>query len=766
MKHDPHANQLSLSTLLFWLTILFGSQPFAFSLNAIVSAHAIGPEPAPADKPENPVTLYNTACSLAENGMKESAWACLERAIAAGFDAADHMERDSSLISLRGDARWKPALETVKKKEEIRIQYQSLHNDMTEIYGLALDYRNTPSRKNANRETYEGFQLPKLLVTESEGVITINAASKDTMNVTMVSKDGHGTINFSLYSEWGRGMHIWRTTGDFASLSPYLVNIERKRHQKFFDRVAAFKENLEAYKDSNDHYDLSVLLRKIPGVLDTLDLYIHSESDFGQQTAVEIASEIIPLTDRIVDILIASKNSYSTSLRYRVIDPLERAGLAYPKVLPALIDLAELDSRNPAGSAIERLCRAEKDSIPMLLLTIKYSLYSAGQTIRRLDTMNYSDPRIVRAFIGALHHDDPSTRQAAIEALGRRNIVLDEIIPALANAMGDSVMFVRSTAAETLTKFGGKGIYVLVESLKSKDMYTRTSAIDILERSELRTAEIEKAFIQCLKDSNSAVRETAAAGLLRFKTPESRKALDVYEQDEKLREEQDANDVEAQRNKVFSLENILSDIPPNADYRDALHIQDTVSVTIKNDTLFLLTVHTDRDRPDQLNIWKRCKGGFQHLETFESEAGDYHGNFDKPVVFHLNSETFIYIQINSSGNGGYHDDSVYVVTDRGELQHVEFIQIENECNNLLKQDETIMNGVMNTIVDDTLSFSLGIWEKGDAHCCPTGGSIEGMYKLEKTKIDDPATRKETMSYRIILGDYERIPAKEEKGDEK
>ena len=762
MANHPVATRLHFPAAIACILICFGLQPYPFSLNANVLARPVYSEAA--DKPDNPIALYNTACGVAENGMKESAWACLERAIALGFDMGDFMERDSSLMNLRSDARWKPTLEKVKKKEEIRIHYESLLNDMGEICGLACDYRDAILRTNIRRDTYEGFHLSKLLVAESEGNITVNAVSKDTMNFTMVSKEGHGTINFSLRSEWAKPIHIWQKTGDFAALSPYLDNVERKRHRKFFDRVEAFKERVEVYKDSSDHYDLPVLLRNIPGLLDTLDVYIHSESSFGQQTAIGIASNTTPINDRLVDILVWAKDAYNTGLRSEAIEALERAGLSHPKVLPALIEFADLDWNRSARNAIGKLCIAEKDSVPMLLLVLKYSEYNGDWAVRLLDSMNCSDPRIVRGLIEALHNESDIVRKNAAEALGHRSILLDEIFPALASALADSESIVRYGATESLLKFGQKGTSVLIQCLKSKDIYTRTSAVEALERITPVTHEIEEAFIQCLKDSNSDVCETAAAVLSRLKTPESRKALEVYKQDEKRREEEYDKEYQAHESRLFSLNDIFSDIPPNADYREALHIRDSVPVTVKNDTLFFLTVHTDRDRPDQLNIWKKYNQGFRHIDTFESEGGDYHGDFDKPVVFHLNGETFIYIQINSGGNGGYHDDSMYVITERKELRHVEFIRVDKQCNNLLKEGETIMNGVDNTIADDTLSFFLGIWEKDDAHCCPTGGSIEGTYKLEKIKTYDPILRREKVSYRIVVGDYSRVPAKKEKGE--
>jgi HEAT repeat protein len=707
---------------------------------------------------QDPILWYNSACSLALLDQKEEAYSRLEESVEHGFDMDDHMEQDPDLVSLHPDKRWANILERVKQKEAIRIHYESLLDDITDIDGLTENYRNTPS-KNGVRRTYEGFKLPDLLVRESEGIISINAVSKDSLNFTIKSKEGHGTISFSVYPIWGKGLQIWQTTGDFATLSPYLDNVERKRHQKYFDRVAAFRHQVELYRDSTDHYDLSLLLQRIPGVIDTLNEYVHSQSDYAQQTAIEIAGSVWPLNDQLLDILIAAKNIYNTGFRSMAIDALERVGLSNHKALPALIEFAELDRNSGARGAIERLCRTVKDSIPMLLLVVKYTNYGADMAIRQLDTMNYSDPRIIRGLIEALHDGSALARECAARALGHRTIMLDEILPALAAALADSEMIGRYAAGESLSKFGQRGVSILIQSLKNDDIYTRTSAIEALEKIKPVTDEMEDAFIRSLNDSNSDVRATASSVLERLKTPKSRKALDVFKEDEKLRQQQAEQEYQAEQSRTFSLAEICLPVPSNADYKEPLTIQYSVPVVIKNDTVFFLTVHTDRDRPDQLNIWKKVKGGFRHINTLESDGGEYHGYIDEPIVFHMSGETFIYIQNYSGGNGGYHDDSVYVVTDLGDLQPVDFVAPTNECDSLLREGETIMNGVSNDIADDTLSFSFGIWEKDDAHCCPSGGMIDGTYKLEKTKTYDPISRKEKMSYRITVGDFERLPPK-------
>jgi HEAT repeat protein len=425
-----------------------------------------------------------------------------------------------------------------------------------------------------------------------------------------------------------------------------------------------------------------------------------------------------------------------------------------------LIRFAQETDRKAARAAIESICKAKRDSLPMLLLALKYSLYSCDWAIQKLDTMHTSDTTIIRALIGALKNKEPLDREYAAEALGHRTILLEEIIPALVSVLSDEVMIARSAAGESLSKFGPKAVPALLECLKCENIYTKTTAIDALERIQPITSDMEDAFVRCLKDSNSYVRAVSSSILTRIKTEKATAALKIFEEDEHLREITAEKESLQLRNRIFSLQEALSTIPPDADNYNPLVLDKAIPYKDKGDTVFLFAIHKDRDRPDELNIWKKEDSGYRLLETFLTDEGDYHGHFDDPIFFRLEGDRFIYIQNNSSGNGGYHDDSIYFVTDRQDLQHVDFNPSFSECKSLLHDGEVILNGVVNDIEDDKLSFSFGIWEKEDAHCCPSGGEIDGTYKLEKNTIIDPWTKKRRISYKIVIGGFERLPAKE------
>jgi tetratricopeptide (TPR) repeat protein len=62
-------------------------------------------------------TMYNLACAYAHLGQKDAAFDWLFKAIDAGYDQASHMRRDEDLDNLRGDPRYRQAIEIARAHE-------------------------------------------------------------------------------------------------------------------------------------------------------------------------------------------------------------------------------------------------------------------------------------------------------------------------------------------------------------------------------------------------------------------------------------------------------------------------------------------------------------------------------------------------------------------------------------------------------------------------------------------------------------------------
>lgn len=88
-----------------------------FAKSAELFAQAI------AQGDHDPGTYYNAACSFALSGQSEEAFALLENAIAQGWSDVEHMQKDSDLNSLHGDARWAKLIALCTTKREAHEKF-------------------------------------------------------------------------------------------------------------------------------------------------------------------------------------------------------------------------------------------------------------------------------------------------------------------------------------------------------------------------------------------------------------------------------------------------------------------------------------------------------------------------------------------------------------------------------------------------------------------------------------------------------------------
>jgi len=61
-------------------------------------------------------SAYNVACAFALLGEKEKALDWLDKAVRFGYTDVEHMDRDSDLVSLRSEARYKKIVEGMKSR--------------------------------------------------------------------------------------------------------------------------------------------------------------------------------------------------------------------------------------------------------------------------------------------------------------------------------------------------------------------------------------------------------------------------------------------------------------------------------------------------------------------------------------------------------------------------------------------------------------------------------------------------------------------------
>ncbi|HEX8638526.1 MAG TPA: hypothetical protein VF692_10720, partial [Pyrinomonadaceae bacterium] len=92
-------------------------------------------------------TIYNVACLYALAGKTDDAFLYLDRAVSRGFLNVAHMQKDSDLISLRGDVRWQKVIE--KAEAKIKEQQSTFWNKKEFWDNPALK---TPYRENISED--------------------------------------------------------------------------------------------------------------------------------------------------------------------------------------------------------------------------------------------------------------------------------------------------------------------------------------------------------------------------------------------------------------------------------------------------------------------------------------------------------------------------------------------------------------------------------------------------------------------------------------
>ncbi len=68
-------------------------------------------------RPDDPVVLYNLACSYSLLNQINEAYRSVKKAINCGYSDFDHLERDQDLLNLRGDRRFQTYYSRVKRKK-------------------------------------------------------------------------------------------------------------------------------------------------------------------------------------------------------------------------------------------------------------------------------------------------------------------------------------------------------------------------------------------------------------------------------------------------------------------------------------------------------------------------------------------------------------------------------------------------------------------------------------------------------------------------
>jgi hypothetical protein len=167
----------------------------------------------------DPKVLYNASCCFALSGRKEKAWKYLEQTAELGFNQAEHMEKDTDLVSLHSDPRWKKLVEKIKpneKNEKIQANLDAITNDICNISAHAYQYWIRPISMEGGGQSYIGYQLTEKLRSNDNAVYSASVISPGELSITGTSSLIKGAIIGRLNDE-GR-IFKWEYSGAFEKM--------------------------------------------------------------------------------------------------------------------------------------------------------------------------------------------------------------------------------------------------------------------------------------------------------------------------------------------------------------------------------------------------------------------------------------------------------------------------------------------------------------------------------------------------------------------
>ncbi len=393
--------------------------------------------------------------------------------------------------------------------------------------------------------------------------------------------------------------------------------------------------------------------------------------------------------------------------------------------------------------------RLAQPAVPLLLNLLSGKVHASTRGIAAgvLGKIGVVSDSELETIAGFLKDSDRSIRMAVAGTLGQFAPDTTAAIPFLLQALHDSESWVRTAAANALAKFGAAALPGLAVASRDEDIYVRQAAVESFRAMKPLPSGAAEVLTRLVDDSNTEVREGAAyllrqAGIqgdweARFKQ---------MEQGHNVARVQNRTDVD--QNRLYSKEEIIASIPADADHKYPLDLEYLIPFTVSNGVQLPVTLHRGKDRGDLLVIWKQVGEKYQKLESMEADGPGWDW-FGRAKSFRFNDDFFVQIPQEFSGTSGLVKQTIFAVPPFNTLAPVQIQTADEWYKDKLKPGETIEDGSSFTASDNKLEFMFGIWNRGDAHCCPMAGLVRGTYKITKSDpIFDPQTK--TLINRFVM----------------
>ena len=306
------------------------------------------------------------------------------------------------------------------------------------------------------------------------------------------------------------------------------------------------------------------------------------------------------------------------------------------------------------------------------------------------------------------------------------------LIPTLIETFRDEREYASlSRTVMALADMGPAAVPALAASLKSHNLYVRQNAAETLAAMKPLPPDAVSALQYALQDRNSDVRNTAISAL-RTAGGEAQRDVEAAEK----RDQQAATEKPKLDNHTYTRKQIMAQIPPDDEYMypQTLHYILPVTKDRAADAKLLLTVHSGKDRPDRLVIWKKV-GPDSYQQEREMHTDDIllDDRYDRPFTFRAKYD---YI----TGKGRSQKDGFFFDVPISGWRH------EDDNIFVVEGDEAIPVNLdspygspsgANDFRGGKLEFSENVYDKYDPTCCPTGGEITGTYKIVEDTTKTP-----------------------------
>ncbi|MBL8174360.1 MAG: HEAT repeat domain-containing protein [Bryobacterales bacterium] len=335
------------------------------------------------------------------------------------------------------------------------------------------------------------------------------------------------------------------------------------------------------------------------------------------------------------------------------------------------------------------------------------------------------------------------TAATALEAMG---VKAAGALEAVGKALGHEYDLVRSAAARALTamgvpeaRFAGK----LVELWRDESLTVRREAVRAVEAAGISAL---PALREALRSEDERTRMTAAWLVRKLKAP----GTDLLAAGAVL-EAVGAGKPEPE----YRTEAQLSDaLPPTEEYRSGMRLLAKLNIGAEGGRRLMATLHVGEERPSELRFYRLESKGWKMLRRMESLV-DGEGSYDKPALFTVRGQQFVYVSMRISGTGAFHEDTIFWVTPQAEMEEVEFEPAPVAVSKKLAKGEGVWKGEVNTFEGTVMGFRLWIWKEGDGNCCPSGGEVTGSYQLTGRGWFDSGAKAWRNNFRIAAGAWQR-----------